>query len=53
MKKRRRRIYLTDAEKAVMWDRWKQIDPMFPESAIQNAFKKLVRANQVINKQLQ
>ena len=24
MKKRRRRIYLTHAEKAVMWDRWKQ-----------------------------
>jgi len=30
-----------------------QIDPMFPESAIQNAFKKLVRANKAINKQLQ
>jgi len=26
MKKRRRRIYLTHAEKAVMWDRWKQGD---------------------------
>jgi IS30 family transposase len=24
MKKRRRRIYLTAADKAVMWDRWKQ-----------------------------
>ena len=26
MKKRRRRICLTHAEKAVMWDRWKQGD---------------------------
>ena len=26
MKKRRRRICLTNAEKAVMWDRWKQGD---------------------------
>ena len=28
MKKRRRRIYLTQAEKAVMWDRWKQGDSL-------------------------
>ena len=28
MKKRRRRIYLTAADKAVMWDRWQKGDSL-------------------------
>jgi hypothetical protein len=35
--KQRPRIYYTDSQKALMWDRWRQGDP------VQNIFRRLFR----------
>jgi hypothetical protein len=47
MKKRRRRICLTNAEKAVMWDRWKQGDSLHAKARLLDTSHTSIRRNQV------
>jgi IS30 family transposase len=45
MKKRRRRIYLTAADKAVMWDRWKQGDSLHAIARLLDTSHTSIRRN--------
>ena len=47
MKKRRRRIYLTHAEKAVMWDRWKQGESLHAIARLLDTSHTSIRRNLV------
>jgi len=47
MKKRRRRIYLTQAEKAVMWDRWKQGESLHAIARLLDTSHTSIRRNLV------
>ena len=47
MKKRRRRICLTNAEKAVMWDRWKQGDSLHAIARLLDTSHTSIRRNLV------